>query len=252
MNARTTYSDAQNVALVTQVGSVCPKCDKPLFRKKNKKTYKDYEIAHIYPLNPTKEEIELLKNETKLSDDLNDEDNVIPLCLACHHNLDNPRTVEEYRELIRIKKDLIARSGQESSWGQYNIEEEISEIVELLYSSIHENQTSQLNFDPKDIAGKTDSSISRPTVRKIKNNVSDYYILIRTKMAAIDTYKLDFSTIVSHQIRSYYLKQKQNGLDQQAIFDNIVKWILVKTKPGSIDGAEIITSFFIQNCEVFE
>lgn len=247
-----TYSDAQNVALVTQVGSVCPICDAPLFNKKYTRSYKAYEIAHIYPQKPSDEEIELLKDEERLGDCVNDEKNVIPLCESCHGKFDKPRTVEEYRMLLSIKKRLLARSGQEAIWKQYHIEEEISEIIEALYKDFDDNQTSETNFIPKDISHKTNDSISRPTVRKIRNNVRDYYFLIRNKMASVDKSRMDFSTIVSHQIRGYYLKQKQMGLDQQAIFDNIVRWILVKTKPQSIDGAEILASFFVQNCEVFE
>ena len=250
-DTRIKYSDAQNVALVTQVESVCPLCADPLFIKKGKKSYKSYEIAHIYPLNPTAAEVEILKNEERLGN-VNDEENVIPLCNSCHGKLDNPRTVEEYRMLLAIKKSLIARSGQEAIWKIYAIESDISEIVDLIYSDLDIVNGVEINFNPKDITNKTNNTISRPTVRKIKNNVSGYYILIRNKMSVIDKSSLNFSDIVSTQIRGFYLKQKQLGLDQQEIFDNIVKWIMVKTKPKTIEADEIIASFFVQNCEIFE
>jgi hypothetical protein len=121
------------VALVTQVSRVCPLCDESLFYKKGNKSYKTYEIAHIYPLYPTAEEVKLLKDEERLSINVNDENNVIPLCKSCHGKLDKPRTVEEYRNLLLIKKRLISRSGQEAIWKQYHIESEITEIVEALY-----------------------------------------------------------------------------------------------------------------------
>ncbi|MEY8144248.1 MULTISPECIES: ABC-three component system protein [Falsihalocynthiibacter] len=41
-------------------------------------------------------------------------------------------------------------------------------------------------------------------------------------------------------------------MTQQVAFDNIVKWLNAKTKAESNDAAEVITSFFVQNCEVFE
>lgn len=252
ISKRKEYSNAQNVALVTQVSRVCPLCDESLFYKKGNKSYKTYEIAHIYPLYPTAEEVKLLKDEERLSINVNDENNVIPLCKSCHGKLDKPRTVEEYRNLLLIKKRLISRSGQEAIWKQYHIESEITEIVEALYKDFDDAPAGELNLDPKDILHKTNDSISKPTVRKIRNNVRDYYLLIRNKMASVDKSKMDFSTIVSNQIRTYYLKQKQMGLDQQAIFDNIVMWIHVKTKPKSNDAAEILASFFVQNCEVFE
>ncbi|MAK92040.1 MAG: HNH endonuclease, partial [Oleibacter sp.] len=62
-NPRKKYSDAQNVALLSQVSRVCPLCAEPLFYKKSGKSFKNYELAHIYPLNPTKEENQLLQDE---------------------------------------------------------------------------------------------------------------------------------------------------------------------------------------------
>jgi len=58
--------------------------------------------------------------------------------------------------------------------------------------------------------------------------------------------------MISQQIKVFYLKQKRFGYDQQVIFENIVYWINSKTKPNSNDAAEILASFFIQNCEIFE
>ena len=103
-NPRKKYSDAQNVALLSQVNGVCPLCAEILFYKKGGKSYKNYEIAHIYPLNPTPTEKTLLEHEERLSNDVNDENNVIPLCEICHGKFDKPRTVEEYRMLLGIKK----------------------------------------------------------------------------------------------------------------------------------------------------
>ena len=60
-NPRKQYSDAQNVALLSQVSRVCPLCAEPLFYRKGRKSFKNYEIAHIYPLNPSQEEKLLLR-----------------------------------------------------------------------------------------------------------------------------------------------------------------------------------------------
>lgn len=46
------YSAAQQTALVTQVNRVCPLCVELLYYKKKGRSFKDYELAHIYPLNP--------------------------------------------------------------------------------------------------------------------------------------------------------------------------------------------------------
>lgn len=250
-NPRKKYTDAQNVALLSQVNRVCPMCAEPLFYKKKGKSYKNYEIAHIYPLNPTPDEVSLLEGEERLSSDVNDENNVIPLCEICHGKFDKPRTVEEYRELVKLKKALIDRSGQEAIWKRYAIEEEIGEIIEAIYEDPDLDIHSEIEFIPKEVDEKLDGTISRPTKIKIKSNVREYFIFIQKKFSELDGAEADLSDIISLQIKTYYMKQKQYGLGQQAIFDNIVSWIHEKTKPKTNDAAEIMASFFVQNCEIF-
>lgn len=250
-NLRKKYSDAQNVALLSQVSRICPLCSEPLFYKKDGKSFKNYEIAHIYPLNPTPEEKALLEHEGRLSDDVNDENNVIPLCEICHGKFDKPRTVEEYRMLFEMKKRLIERSGQEAIWKRYAIEEEIGKIIESIYDDPSLAEDAEIEFVPKEVDEKLDSTISRPTKNKIKNNVREYFVFIKNKFSELDGAELDLSEIISLQIKTYYLKQKNMGLNQQVIFENIVAWIHAKTKPKTNDAAEILASFFIQNCEIF-
>jgi hypothetical protein len=250
-NPRKKYSDAQNVALLSQVSRVCLLCAEPLFYKKGGKSFKNYELAHIYPLNPTQEEELLLKHEERLSDDVNDENNIIPLCEICHGKFDKPRTVEEYRELLALKKRLIERSGQEAIWKRYTIENEIGQIIEAIYDDPELDNDADIEFTPKEVDEKLDSSISRPTKVKIKGNVREYFFFIRRKFSELDSVNPDLSEMISLQIKTYYIKQKSMGHGQQVIFENIVSWIHAKTKPKTNDAAEIMASFFIQNCEVF-
>ena len=73
---RRSYTQAEEIALTTQVESCCPLCGKSLFYKKlykkKTRTYRFYELAHIFPLNPTAVEAEELKDVALLSADQND------------------------------------------------------------------------------------------------------------------------------------------------------------------------------------
>lgn len=250
-NPRKKYSPAEETALVTQVNRVCPLCSAPLFYKKKSRAYKNFEIAHIYPLNPKPGEEFLLQGEERLSEDVNHENNVIPLCVDCHGKFDKPRTLEEYRELLGIKKKLIAKTNQQEIWGRYTIEEEIGVIIDALYSASDLDIDAEIEFIPKKVDEKLDNTITRPTQRKIKSQVRDYYRFIREKFANLDQSETDLSETISLQVKTYYLKQKRMGLGQQEIYENIVSWLNAKTKPKSPDAPEIIASFFVQNCEVF-
>ncbi|WP_026480212.1 ABC-three component system protein [Ahrensia sp. 13_GOM-1096m] len=251
-NERKKLSPAQELALISQVNRVCPLDAEPLFYKTGTRSFKNYEIAHIYPLNPTSNEESLLEKEERLGLDVNDEDNLIPLCTTCHTKFDKPRTVEGYQELVAIKKKAIERSSQEELWKTNPIKESILEIVSAIYADADEGIEAEITFNSMKVDEKLNDTISKPTRRKIKNNVTAYYTFIREKLVLLDKAGDCTSEIISNQIKGFYLIQKGNGVGQQAAFDNIVKWLNAKTKAESNDAAEIITSFFIQNCEVFE
>jgi hypothetical protein len=250
-NPRPHFLDSQHIALVTQVNRICPLCDKELFYKKNGRSFKRYEIAHIYPLNPTPPEAILLQDESRLSTDVNHEDNLIPLCAACHLEFDKPRTVAEYRELYNIKKELIKNASHHVVMSQYQIEEDIRHVIDSLYST-DPFPEAPIAFDLKEIDDKLDGSINNLTKRKIQSNVTDYYLFIKQRFAELDAANPDSASLISAQIKAYYLKQKTTCDSQQEIFKNIVTWINMRTRPKTIEVAEIIASFFVQNCEVFE
>ena len=251
-NKRIDYSDAQQTALLSQVSRMCPLCLESLFYKKKSRSYKNYELAHIYPLNPTAEEVLLLAGEERLSEDVNDEDNIIPLCELCHGKFDKPRTVEEYRSLVEIKRKAIAASKEQGIWKIYTIESQISEIINAIYNSADIDISAEIDLLPKAVDEKINDTMSRLTLRKIKNNVRDYYVFIREKFSDLDQSENDLSENISLQIKAYYIKQKRTGVSQQVIFENIVNWINARTRSETRDAPEILASFFVQNCEIFE
>lgn len=251
-NERRKYSAAEELSLTTQVDGRCPLCGSDLFYIKTSRSQKAFQLAHIYPLNPTLAEIEELKDEDRLNPDVNHPDNLIPLCLACHGKFDKPRTAEEYRELSAKKISFIRRSKQQEIQIAYQIENDIRKVIEGLYSDDNSLIALDLEYDPKSLKDKFDKTLPLPTQQKIKHNVADFYQYIKTKFLEIERENPNSSVLIYSQVKTYYLKQKSMGIPQQEIFSNIVDWFYVKTKPQTIEAAEIVTSFFIQNCEVFE
>lgn len=243
---------AQELALTTQVDSVCPLCSKKLFYSKNGRSFKDFDFAHIYPLNPTSEEIELLQNEKKMNQDINHEDNLIPLCTSCHNRYDKPRTIEEYRYLYHIKEELLKSSKQKELWSEYQIEDDINKIIHKLCMEEFFESDIELSFESKDITKKIDKTIPMITKNKISNYITNYFQYIKNQFILLEEENPTVSTLISCQIKAYYYKQKKLGLKKLDIFINIVEWLYKKTNPRVKESVEILTSFFIQNCEVFE
>ncbi|WP_257291689.1 ABC-three component system protein [Endozoicomonas sp. ONNA1] len=159
-NKRKSFSENTNIALFNQVNGICPLCDTPLLYEKNGSKYKKYELAHIYPLNPKPEETIVLKGVEQLSTNVDDDDNLIPLCKICHGKFDKPRTRDEYNNLVAIKKGLIAKTKQHEIWHQYQIEQDINKIISSLYDENINLDVEEIEYDPKQVDRKADKSLT--------------------------------------------------------------------------------------------
>jgi len=250
-NKRQSFGDNIEIILVKESFGICQVCGKQLMYEKKGRNYKGYEIAHIYPVNPTVSEINLLKDEKRLSSDINDKRNLIPLCESCHGRFDKPRTSEEYRELLCIKESLMEQSKELEDRHTYNLESEVRNLIATLSSCSLEVERSPLSYDPMTIDKKTDTTMTQVTKNKIKQQVNMYFSIVKFELSSLDSLRPGTSDIIASQIKTFYLVQKRKGLNQQTIYSNLVNWINSKCKNFSRDACEIVVSFFVQNCEVF-
>ena len=240
----------EQLILHSEVSGVCPLCPTTLMYEKNGRKQKGFEIAHIYPLNPLPKEVILLKDEERLNSDLDHGDNLVCLCNPCHKRYDKDKTVEEYRELLKIKKDILKRKKEQEIWSKTSIEIQIYQIIELLVEQDLDFEDN-LEYSPKTIDDKTNESITALTKRKIHQNVQDYFYKISAKFKELDFEEPMTTEIISSQIKTHYLLLKKQGTNQKEIFDAMVTWLQKQTKQDSREASEIIISYFIQNCEVF-
>lgn len=252
-NDRKTLTENQEKVQLTEVGYLCPKCYGPIFYKKNDATLKNYELAHIYPLNATPEEIIELKGVEKLSNDLNDVDNFIILCKECHRKYDNLKTREEYLEMVELKKSFIRKRNSQSIFKNFLLEEEIFQVINKLNACTLSEISlgGELTYDPKSVENKIGSEVSPLLLNKIKNDVALYYLQIKSEFLKLDG-ESEIFFIISAQIKGFYLKlYRETDKNKKEVFDLITDCINLKTGNISREACQIIVSFFIQNCEVF-
>lgn len=240
----------EKLILHAEVNGVCPLCPTILIYEKNGRNQKGFEIAHIYPLNPLPKEVILLKGEEKLNPDLDHRNNLLCLCNPCHKRYDKDKTVEEYRELVKIKKNILKRKMEQEIWSKTSIEKQIFEIIELLVDQDLEFEDN-LEYSPETIDDKTNDSITVLTKRKIHQYVQDYYYKISAKFKELDFVEPLTTEIISSQIKTHYLLLKKQGANQKDIFNAMVTWLQKQTKQNNREASEIIISYFIQNCEIF-
>jgi hypothetical protein len=252
-NPRREYTRAEELEFTTEVDGYCPLCGKSLFYRKKGRSHKGFELAHIYPLNPTREEDSELNEVELLSNDINHPDNIIALCNECHTRFDKPRTREEYEELAEIKRTVIAKAAQRALNSEYPLEADIDLIIENLQRlDFEDDRLIDLELDAKSCEEKFDDSLPHLIRHKIKRDVADYYRFVRQGFRELELEKPTASELIYSQVRSYYLKQKHLGYSQSVIFRHVVEWLQLTTSAQTSAAAEIVASFFVQNCEVFE
>lgn len=244
-------SEAVTMLLHQEANGICPLCTGQLIYKKDKKYQRLFEIAHIYPLNPTETEKALLSSAEKLSSDTNDKDNLIALCPNCHTKFDKPRTLEDYNNLLRIKKNHINNRRQKELWQEFNIDKELVYIISNLENLSCETPYEHLDLNPKTIDEKIHTSESNLFTNKVKHHVNEYYSLISNQFRLLDDANPGKSERIALEVKTFYTAQKHSKDSQHSIYRNISDWVDVKTGQISRDASEILVSFFIQNCEIF-
>lgn len=238
--------------LFGQVGGICPVCSAPLTYNKDRKLFKQYQIAHIYPLNPTPIEISLLENEEVLVDDVDSLDNLILLCPNCHTKFDKPRTVEEYRDLVAIKKRLIHSQKIRGLYSSYTIEDDIRSIIGILTTQGLDIESIPLEYSVIRVDDKLTSDFDQILRRHIKDDIINYYTYIKSQFRHIEEVTPGKFDLIAGQIKAFYLNAKMNSDDQVIIFNQISEWIQTRVGNCNLDACKVIVAFFIQNCEVFE
>ncbi|MGQ9008642.1 ABC-three component system protein [Bacillus stercoris] len=241
----------ENAILLAEVENMCPLCTKPLMYEKGGKKHKLFEGAHIYPLNPSKAEIELLKNEEKIHEDVNNLTNYIALCTDCHTKFDNPRTVKEYRLLLSIKKNILSKSETRAKYIDYQIESEIKEVISMLVEEFNEAELKPLKMNALKLDEKANETLARITKMRIRNEITDYYYYIKEQFAQLDSqYPRSFNAIAS-QVSAFYNSLSRIEPSQEVIYGQLTEWLSKKTGNSNLGACAIIISFFVQNCEVF-
>lgn len=251
MPDRRNLSPHENAILLAEVENMCPFCAKPLMYEKSGRNYKLWEGAHIYPLNPDKEEIELLKDEERLHKDVNNIKNYIALCGDCHKKFDNPRTAGEYRLLLSIKKNILSKSETRAKYVDYQIELEIKEVITMLVEEFNEANLKPLELKALKLDEKANETLTRITKMRIRNEITEYYYYIKEQFAQLDSqYPRSFNAIAS-QVSAFYNSLSRIESSQEVIYGQLTEWLSKKTGNSSLGACGIIISFFVQNCEVF-
>lgn len=253
-NIRQKYTENDNSILYAETGGCCPLCTQPIIFKKigSKKTTKCYEIAHIYPLNPTQAQITALVKHSA-PEEINALENLIALCPTCHTKYDKDFKIEELVELRNIKDKYLSQTKAKLTASQYIIQEEVFEILDAITDyEFDDSALHAVKFDVSTVDKKLKSGMSPVQKNEIKSHAINYYVCIRDHIRALEQQDAYAIRTLLSQITTYYLVMiKQNPDNKDLVFNYVAQWISEKSKKPILP-AKVLASFFVQNCEVFD
>ena len=253
-NTRIPYHPEEHSMLYAETGGICPLCTCVIIFKKpgSEKPKKGYEVAHIYPLNPTTAQALALVSHT-MPADINGLANVICLCPSCHRKYDKDFKIDEYEKLRTIKDGFIQDANARKSISEHGLREEIKELIDSI-SNLDDKDLIifDLQLSASTLNEKLKKGASSVLKRNIRNDVVDYFVTIQDELRLLEQRDQAAVKMLLNQINTYFWAMHSKHPDNKdAIFNYIARWI--STKSGkSIDASRIITSFFVQNCEVFD
>jgi hypothetical protein len=235
--------------LLAEVNNFCPLCGKRLFEEKMKNSVKLYQVAHIYPHSPTDEQLVTLEG-VPVAEDIESFENKIVLCFDCHKKQDLHPQKEEYMRLYNIKQQLMRRTKALDDASTMPIEDEIEGVLKGL-RDIDIEKLIPLSYE----AISVDRKIKRENgilLNDIRDKVVRYFPFVQETFKNIDKTGYRRFDTIANEIKTCFLKVNSNELSQEAIFSELVAWLNNKTQHQSEKACEIIISFFVQNCEVFD
>jgi hypothetical protein len=233
-----------------EVNHQCPLCGKFLTSKGKRKLNKNYQIAHIFPNRPTKDDMKVLKDAERLGDNCESFENKIALCKDHHWDFDQNKTVEAYNHLVEIKKSAMMNSTVKQELSIIRIERELSTVINKLVGLSYDQLKGQLNLEALEVDKKIEKE-HMLLLNRVKTEVTTYYLTIQQllKDECVAQGK-KFDTLCS-QIKYIYNKCSDTAKTKEEIFEGITKWMMSQTN-CSEDSCHVVASYFVQNCEIYE
>lgn len=221
------------VFLVAEAGSICPNChQKPLFAYGDGRNELVYDVTVIDP--------------DESADDMN---NLIALCPECAAKYLALRTPLDIIRMRDNKKALLDAFDNQDIRAEQHIPDGVCRVIDKI-PSIQVPANADLNYDPATVREKIDADKSRLYLT-VKTQVNVYFNDVHEAFQQLGREgKLRFNSFCQ-QVKYMYVTFRDKGYDQNKIFYEMTKWISDAT--GEVWGdCEIVISYFVQKCEVFD
>ena len=108
----------------------------------------------------------------------------------------------------------------------------------------------KFQYDPVEVRKKiTDDNI---LCNKILANVVQYFPFVEEKLKQLNNERRLTYERISGDVKRAYLEFATNETRKEVIFNQLCDWLARKARTDNKSACEVIISYYVQNCEVFE
>ncbi len=215
--------DTRLLVLISESGGKCQKCRRPLALKKGEN---DINYAKVFQLTDTDE---------------------IVLCVGCEREIQSA-TAEDKSKLLKEKQNLETLSIANDATSRYTIEKEIEEVLRVV-DLMDISEDTKLKNEPTKVKNKINEQRLK---EKVLFNVRRLYRGVNDTLDRLSgENNLNVDTFAKN-IKRMYEDASESHLSQSAIFNLLVDSLYEKTGRNYREACEIIISYFVQRCEVFD
>lgn len=215
--------DARTLVLLTETGGKCQKCGRVLGIKKEGN---DVNYAKVVRLSET--------------------DDVV-LCVDCEREIQNASD-EVKLALLSEKRDLEVLMAARDATSRYTIEKQIEQVLQEV-NLMDVTDDTQLKIEPVKVENKIIEKRLKERVlfdvRRLYEGVNDAL----DRLAGENKLNVDK---FAKSVKRMYEDASESHISQSAIYNLLVETLFEKTGRKYREACEIIISYFVQRCEVFD
>ena len=177
-------------------------------------------------------------------------DNMLAFCPQCQATYSMDTNTSLTKDLIRIKKMLIASNQSTLLLDQMPLEKGIINVIRRI-KKLGEKDLLDASLDPKEIRDKIDPTEYFVLYRTVKNYVDTYYVTLKKIITNADKRgEIDYDA-VQDQMKAIYKRLKKARKNQLEIFEAITEKVHKISLQEEV-YCQIVVAFFIAKCEVFD
>ena len=185
--------------------------------------------------------------QQRLSDALAAQLDYAPAHLFSH------KCAELYADIIYTAAESGPLSGSTDETDRLTVENGLIDVINALGNLSDEDVKSLTRTHMNAVRVKRKAvGCAAIFVKQMESHVSQYYRFIQEQLGSCESRGLMNFGKVAAQVKLCYETLKEQESSLQEIYYKVTEWLICKS--GSTDrlSCEILTSFFVQNCEVFD